>query len=90
MLRRSEFIQHVGMTITSERVYFTVLDAAGNAMPAVEYWAAVMEEDAPVYEVLPLRRFVKVLGSSEPLKQTGQGTFEGAYSGQMYTALTVP
>jgi hypothetical protein len=66
------------------RVYFTVLDEAGKALPAVEYWAGCMDSDGPFYDVVPLRRFIKLLGSSEPLSDTGTNVFIGVRTGRRF------
>ena len=85
MLRRSRLIQDSRMNDSPERVYFTVLDEAGKAYPAVEYWAGLIDERAPVYQVVPLRKFIKLIGPDEPLKETGRGVFQGATSGIVFT-----
>lgn len=87
MLQRSNCAKMRRMTISAERIYFSVLDEEGNALPAVEYWAAVVEEGSPVYEGLALRRFVKLIGPNEPLEQVAPTRFEGRYSGRTYTTL---
>lgn len=73
------------MTETDERVYFTVLDPAGKAFPAVAYWAGVMDEDDPGEQAVQLRRFVKLIGPDEPLAEVTDGVFEGTYSKQKFT-----
>jgi hypothetical protein len=72
-------------TAAPPRIYFTVLDEKGRAVPAVEYWAAHMDEAQEVHEVLPLRRFVKLIGPDEPLKENGEGVFEGVTTGMTFT-----
>lgn len=69
-------------TTALPRTYFTVVDEAGQAAPAVEYWAAHFDEAVENHEVLPLRRFVKLLGSGESLLEVGQGIFETEGSGK--------
>lgn len=72
-------------TATETRRYFTVLDEAGNAAPAVEYWSATVDEDVqPVYEVLPLRRFFKLLDSGERLEEAQPGVFISRSSGRTF------
>lgn len=62
------------------RRYFTVVDAIGSPAPAMEYWAATPNEEEAVYDVMPLRRFVKLIGSGESLVETGDGVFMGTSS----------
>ncbi len=70
-----------GMHIeTLPRRYFTVLDEAGRPAPAVEYWAASLDGAEPAYEALPLRRFVKLLGSGECLEKVEEGVFIASIS----------
>lgn len=73
--------------VADERRYFTVLDEDGRAMPAVEYWAGYFEQEQPVHDVVPLRRFLKLLWSGEPLNEKGEGVFVGRHSGRRYFAL---
>lgn len=58
-----------------DRRYFTVTDEGGREWPVVEYWAASVDDDATVFQVVPLRRFVKVLGTGAYL----QGGLDGAF-----------
>ena len=67
-----------------ERMYFRVLDGEGNSHPAVEYLAATLDQE-PVHEVLPLRRFVKLIGSGERLESLGGGQFVGFRSRRTYS-----
>ncbi|TFY98503.1 hypothetical protein [Ramlibacter rhizophilus] len=69
-----------------ERRYFTVRDAAGKDMPAVEYWAGYFEHEQVAHQVVPLRRFVKLLWSGEPLLEQGEGRFVGRVSGRVFMA----
>lgn len=69
-------------TTALPRIYFTVVDEGGKAAPAVEYWAAHFDEALDNYEVLPLRRFVKLLGSGESLSELGGGAYETEVSGK--------
>lgn len=80
-------LQDSRMNDSPERVYFTVLDEAGTAYPAVEYWAGLIDDAAPVYQVLALHRFIKLIGPDEPLTETGKGVFRGARTGIIYTRL---
>jgi len=73
---------------TRTRLYFTVLDASGKAMPAVEYWAASADEH-PAFQVAPLRKFVKLLGAGESLQEAGNGVFTGFSSGRRYVRVEV-
>ena len=66
------------------RVYFSVLDESGEEFPAVEYWAGSADDDAPAFQVVRLRRFIKLLGAGEPLDDTGRGTFIGLRSGRRF------
>ena len=73
------------MTQTPERVYFTVLDPGGKAYPAVAYWAGALDDRQPVYQVVQLKRFIKLIGLDEPLAEVAEGVFEGAYTKQTFT-----
>jgi hypothetical protein len=70
---------------TCQRTYFTVTDDDGKGHPAVEYLAATVDEQA-LFEVTPLKRFVKLIGSGEHLKSLGDGRFIGSYSRRTYLA----
>lgn len=70
------------------RKYFNVIDENGRELPAVEYWAAGIHDDASVFEVVPLRRFVKLLGTGDHLQPLADGVFT-AQSGRRYLQ-TVP
>ena len=70
---------------TCQRTYFTVTDDDGNGHPAMEYLAASLD-DAPVFEVMPLKRFVKLIGSGEHLKSLGDGRFIGSRSRRTFSA----
>lgn len=72
---------------TESRRYFTVLDESGHPAPAMEYWAAMPEQEEPVYAVLALRRFVKLIGSGEHLEETSQGVFVGNWSRRTFFRL---
>jgi hypothetical protein len=85
MLHRSMLMQDSRMNDSPGRVYFTVLDEAGKAYPAVEYWAGLIDEATPVYQVVPLRRFIKLIGPDEPLSETSHGVFRGVTTGMTYT-----
>jgi len=71
--------------MTCHRTYFTVTDDEGNGHPAMEY-LAVSSDSEPVFEVTPLKRFVKLIGSGEHLKSLGDGRFVGSYSRRTYCA----
>lgn len=78
----------MGIAMTDEvepptRRYFSVVDASGHELPAVEYWAGSPEEE-PSYQVVPLRRFVKLLGIGESLREIRSGVFEGLSSGRRF------
>lgn len=66
------------------RLYFSVLDASGKAMPAVEYWAGSPHNEQPPFQVVPLRKFVKLLGAGESLREVGNGVFTGVNSGRRF------
>ena len=66
------------------RVYFTVTDDTGRTAPAVEYWAEHFDEAVEETKVLPLCRFVKLIGSGECLKAAGNGTFVGVSCGRTF------
>lgn len=66
------------------RLCFNVADHEGTRYPAVEYWAAAFDEDQPAFQVVPLARFIKLLGSNEPLMDQGNGTYRGLRSGRRY------
>lgn len=67
-----------------ERRYFTVIDEEGRVAPAVEYWAAMLTDDWHLYEGMTLRRFVKLIGSGEALKETDAGVFVGTETHRTY------
>ena len=69
---------------TQTRLYFSVLDASGKAMPAVEYWAGSPHHEQPPFQVVPLRKFVKLLGAGESLQEVGDGVFTGVNSGRRF------
>jgi hypothetical protein len=69
---------------TLARLYFSVLDASGKTLPAVEYWAGSPQGDHPPFQVVPLRRFVKLLGAGESLQEVGSGVFTGVSSGRRF------
>lgn len=63
---------------TSHPHYFTVVDAIGWPSPAMEYWAAVPDEEQPTTNApMPMRRFIRLIGSGEGLIETGKGVFLG-------------
>jgi hypothetical protein len=67
-----------------DRTYFLVTDESGKGYPAMEYLAATLDEQ-PVFQVMPLKRFVKLIGSGEPLESIGDGRFVGARTRQTYS-----
>ena len=69
---------------TQTRQYFSVLDPSGKALPAVEYWAGSPQGDHPPFQVVPLRKFVKLLGAGESLQEVGRGVFTGVSSGRRF------
>lgn len=71
----------------AERRYFTVRDDEGREVPAVEYWAGYFDQEL-VHEVVPLRRFVKLLWSGEPLTETRPGVFAGHHSDREYSVVS--
>lgn len=66
------------------RTYFTVTDESGKGHPAVEYLAGTLDE-VPVFQVMPLKRFVKLIGSGEHLEPLGEGRFLGTRSRRTYS-----
>lgn len=82
MLHRSKVMHHVPMTETVERVYFAVLDESGRSLPAVEYWAGLIDDGAGL--AVPMRRFVKLIGPDESLSEVESGVFQGTRSRRMY------
>lgn len=60
------------------RRYFTVVDPVGTPAPAMEYWAAIPKESERID--MPVRRFIKLIGSGECLLETGNGVFMGSQS----------
>jgi hypothetical protein len=72
------------------RRYFSVVDEHGNRLPAVEYWAGSPDEDQPDYEIVPLRRFVKLLGAGESLREIGAGIFTAIGCGRRFVCAPSP
>ena len=68
-----------------QRTYFTVTDDSGKGHPAVEYLAATLD-GGPVFQVMPLKRFVKLIGSGEHLEALGDGRFIGLRSRRTFSA----
>ena len=68
-----------------DRTYFIVTDDDGRGHPAVEYLAATLD-GAPVFQILPLKRFFKLIGSGEHLEALGDGRFIGSNSRRTYSA----
>ena len=66
-----------------DRSYFAVTDESGRRHPAMEYLAGTLD-DQPVFQVMPLKRFVKLIGSGEPLESIGDGRFVGSRTRQTY------
>ena len=71
------------------RRYFIVYDSAGTCVPAVEYWAASLDEMRLAYHVVPLRRYVKLLGSGEYLEDRGGGVRVSTRSARAFTVSDV-
>ena len=71
------------------RVYFTVLDPSRKLLPAVEYWAGSLA-DVPSYPVIPLRKFIKLIGAGEQLKEIGNGVFVSERSGRSFVRVALP
>ena len=67
------------------RTYFTVTDEFGMGHPAMEYFAGTLDGGQPVFEVIPLKRFVKLIGSGEHLEGLGNGRFLGLTSRRTYS-----
>lgn len=68
-----------------ERTYFTLVDESGKGHPAMEYVAGTLDEE-PTFQIVPLKRFVKLIGSGEPLEAAGEGQFVGARSRRKFSA----
>jgi hypothetical protein len=71
------------------RTYFTVTDEFGATYPAMEYIAGTLDEH-PVFHVVPLKKFVKLIGSGEHLEGLGDGDFVGLTSRRRYSAAAPP
>ncbi|MBL0421984.1 hypothetical protein JI739_16660 [Ramlibacter sp. AW1] len=70
---------------SQSRRYFTVIDDQGRHLPVVEYWAASLsDDDLPPFQVMPLRRYVKVMGTGDYLRATADGAFIEVQSGRRY------
>ena len=67
------------------RTYFTLLDQHGKGHPAMEYVAATLDGQH-VFQVMPLKRFVKLIGSGERLEPLGEGRYIDVRSGRTYSA----
>ena len=76
--------------VSRTRLYFLVVDEAGHELPAVEYWAGSLDADAPQYQVVPLRKFVKLLGAGELLEESGEDAFHGKGSGRRFVRVRPP
>ena len=57
----------------------------GGTLPAMEYVAGTLEEQ-PVVQVIPMKRFVKLIGSGESLEALGDGRFIGSRTGRAFSA----
>jgi hypothetical protein len=66
------------------RTYFALKDEAGQAHPAMAYLAGTLDEN-PVFEVVPLKRFVKLIGCGEHLEALEDGRFLGLRTGRIYS-----
>ena len=69
------------------RRYFTVRDEAGRELPVVEYWAATLDDDVNVFHVVPLRRYVKVLGTGAYLSPGRDGSFIELQTGRRFRSV---
>jgi hypothetical protein len=67
------------------RTYFTVVDENGTCHPAVSYLAATLNEE-PVFQVMPLKRYIRLIGSGEHLEPVGDGRFVGASTRRTFSA----
>lgn len=70
--------------LTRNRTYFTLLDEDGMGHPAMEYVAATLDVQ-PDPEIMPLKRFVKLIGSGEHLEPLDNGRYIGSRSGRTYS-----
>ena len=66
------------------RTYFALKDESGKAHPAMAYLAGTLDEE-PVFQVVPLKRFVKLIGSGEHLEALEDGRFLGLRTGRIYS-----
>lgn len=82
---------NIAETEVPSRVYFNVVDRDGKVHPAVEYWAAAFEgDDVTSTQILPITRFVRLLGSKEGLIDVGDGAFKACRSGRTYMRESAP
>jgi hypothetical protein len=68
-------------TVANTR-YFTMVDESGRAESVVEFWSGSVDYEQLVYQAVPLKRFIKVLGSGEYLKDEGSGVFVEGRTGR--------
>lgn len=71
-------------TEAPSRIYFNVVDEDGNVHPAVEYWAATLDGEELSFQILPISRFVRLLGSKEALIDLDGTRFRGCQTGRVY------
>lgn len=68
-------------TVANTR-YFTMVDEAGRAEPVVEFWSGSIDYEQLVYQATPLKRFIKLLGTGEYLREEDAGVFVEAGTGR--------
>jgi hypothetical protein len=71
-------------TRSQSRQYFRVVDELGKELPAVEYWAGILGRAESSDQLVPLRKFVKLLGQCESLCDMGNGVFSGTCCGRRF------
>jgi len=74
---------HTAETDAPSRIYFNVVDEEGHVHPAVEYWAATFDDGELPFGILPVARFVRLLGSNEALTQLDAAKFKGCRTGRV-------
>jgi hypothetical protein len=75
---------HTAETEAPSRIYFNVIDEAGHVHPAVEYWAATFDDGKVPFQIIPVSRFLRILGSNEALTQLDAARFKGCRTGRVF------
>lgn len=71
-------------TEAPSRIYFNVVDEDGKVHPAVEYWAATLDDEELSFQILPISKFVRLLGSKEALIELDGTRFRGCRTERVY------